>query len=76
MHSRTVVALSDSLHAPINEERQGPARAARPPHAAATSWLPRLLHAEDNPTVADAVRETLEERGWEVVSCPASAGRS
>jgi two-component system chemotaxis response regulator CheY len=30
---------------------------------------PRILHAEDNGAVADAVRETLEERGWAVESC-------
>ena len=28
-----------------------------------------ILHAEDHKVVADAVRETLEERGWRVVTC-------
>jgi CheY-like chemotaxis protein len=28
-----------------------------------------ILHVEDNKIVADAVKETLEEQGWSVVSC-------
>jgi two-component system response regulator VicR len=28
-----------------------------------------ILHVEDNEVVADAVKETLEEQGWSVVSC-------
>lgn len=33
------------------------------------SLTPRILHAEDNATVADAVRETLEAHGWAVETC-------
>lgn len=29
-----------------------------------------VLHAEDHPTVADAVRVALEAEGWRVVTCP------
>lgn len=32
-----------------------------------------LLHAEDNRAVADAVRDTLELKGWEVDTCPDGA---
>lgn len=32
-----------------------------------------ILHAEDNRLVADAVRDTLEPRGWEVDTCPNGA---
>src|SRR5215207_2296656 len=28
-----------------------------------------ILHVEDHPTVADAVRDTLEAEGWRVVTC-------
>jgi two-component system chemotaxis response regulator CheY len=28
-----------------------------------------ILHIEDHPTVADAVKETLEAEGWRVVTC-------
>jgi DNA-binding response OmpR family regulator len=28
-----------------------------------------ILHAEDDPVVADAVREALEAEGWRVVTC-------
>jgi DNA-binding response OmpR family regulator len=28
-----------------------------------------ILHIEDHPTVADAVRDTLEAEGWRVVTC-------
>jgi DNA-binding response OmpR family regulator len=28
-----------------------------------------ILHVEDDRVVADAIKETLEEQGWNVVSC-------
>jgi CheY-like chemotaxis protein len=33
-----------------------------------------ILHVEDNETVADAVRDTLEAEGWRVVNCNDGAG--
>jgi tetratricopeptide (TPR) repeat protein len=33
----------------------------------------RILHAEDSPKVADAVRDTLQDLGWKVETCPDAA---
>lgn len=33
----------------------------------------RILHAEDSPQVADIVRDTLQDLGWKVETCPDAA---
>lgn len=48
----------------FGQERNSTAKQARPV---------TILHAEDNRLVSDAVRDTLELKGWEVDTCPDGA---
>lgn len=67
------MSLTDPLQIRVGDTRQSIACAGQTRPAAEARPL-RILHVEDNRTVAEAVQETLEARGWAVETCADGAG--
>jgi CheY-like chemotaxis protein len=81
-HYQSLLTLLNKRHnnltparSPIYPRKRSIVRVAAP-SSAPQARAPRrkravkILHAEDNPIVADALRETLESEGWRVETCP------